>query len=509
MNIKFSGKAYILISIFCLAAGSCTNTPAETVAVDKEPTAVVIPTLTPLPTEVPIPDGYVEYLTQSGDTLAAIAAHFGVKVTEIESEESLDPALLIDAGTRLLVPDVLKETTPSDILFPDAAVVYSPAVVGFDVQAFADTQDGRLSTFTEQMTRGTTPASEIIRQLTLEYSINPRIILAVMEVESGWVRGEPENDDQAVYPFGYIRRDRGGVYFQTGWAIWQLSEGYYDWRAGTLNELVFIDDSTLRLAPYLNAGTVAVLNFFAQMHTREEWETLVYGENGIFNTYNELFGDPWERAVGIEPLFPVGITQPELNLPFSPNEKWNLTGGPHSSWGKYGPRAALDFAPPLSGPGCGNSVHWTTAAAAGRVVRVGNGVIVLDLDEDGYEQTGWVLVYMHVANTDHVDLDAYLEMDDRIGHPSCEGRASGIHIHIARKYNGEWVLADGGIPFVLSGYRAANGEKPCDYPYYGFCGGTLDNRERTVTADQYGNYLTAIYRPESDPKYLATPTPKP
>jgi len=90
MNIKFSGKAYILISIFCLAAGSCTNTPAETATVDKEPTAVVIPTLTPLPTEVPIPDGYVEYLTQSGDTLEAIAAHFGVKVTEIESEESLD-----------------------------------------------------------------------------------------------------------------------------------------------------------------------------------------------------------------------------------------------------------------------------------------------------------------------------------------------------------------------------------------------------------------------------------
>jgi len=172
-----------------------------------------------------MPEGYVEYVSQSGDTLAAIAAHFGVKITDIESEEPLDPTALINAGTRLLVRDVLEETTPSDILFPDAAIVFSPAAVGFDVQAFADSQGGRLSTFTEQMTRGTTPASEIIMQLALEYSINPRIMLAVMEMESGWVRGEPEDDDQAVYPFGYIRRDRGGVYFQTGWAIWQLSEG--------------------------------------------------------------------------------------------------------------------------------------------------------------------------------------------------------------------------------------------------------------------------------------------
>ena len=131
MNIKFSGKVWLLISIFCLLAGSCTNTQTEIAAVDKEPTAVVTPTSTP--TEVSIPDGYVEYLTQSGDTLAAIAAHFGVEIAEIESEDTLDPTLLINAGKRLLVRDVLEETTPSDILFQDAAIVFSPAAVGFDV----------------------------------------------------------------------------------------------------------------------------------------------------------------------------------------------------------------------------------------------------------------------------------------------------------------------------------------------------------------------------------------
>jgi murein DD-endopeptidase MepM/ murein hydrolase activator NlpD len=450
----------------------------------------------------------VEYFTQSGDTLDAIAAHFGVKVDDIESEGILDPVLLIDAGTRLLVRDALEGTTPSEILFPDPAVVFSPAAVGFDLGAFADAQVGFLSTYTEMMTRGTTPASEIIAQLALEHSINPRILLALMEVESGWVSGKPVDKDKMSYSFGYIRGNWGGIYRQTGWAIRQLSEGYYGWRAGSLVELTFIDGSTLRMAPSLNAGTAAILNFFAQMHTREEWEALVYGEEGIVITYEALFGDLGEQAAGSEQLYPAGITQPELNLPFPPNEKWNLTGGPHSAWGKFGPRAALDLAPPVGSPGCGNSSHWATAAAAGRVVRVGNGVVVLDLDKDGYEQTGWVLVYMHIANTDHVDLNAYLETDDNIGHPSCEGgNSSGIHVHIARKYNGEWVLADGGLPFVMSGYQAGNGDEPCDYAYWGFCSGTLANDENTVTANPYG-HLTAIYRPDSRPEIFYTPTPK-
>ena len=51
-------------------------------------------------------------------------------------------------------------------------------------------------------------------------------------------------------------------------------------------------------------------------------------------------------------------------------------------------------------------------------------------------------------------LDRLVETDDRIGHASCEGGVStGTHLHFARKYNGEWVLADGPLPFVLSSRR--------------------------------------------------------
>ena len=52
-----------------------------------------------------------------------------------------------------------------------------------------------------------------------------------------------------------------------------------------------------------------------------------------------------------------------------------------------------------------------------------------------------------------VDAVARKHAGDRIGHPSCEGGlSSGTHVHIARKYNGEWIPADQQLPFVLSGW---------------------------------------------------------
>lgn len=498
-------KAHILCAVWLTACSPAIAQSALAQPTRPNPPATRMPAITE---EAP-PDGFVAYLTQSGDTLPVIAAHFGVEPDQIVSQGRLDPEAILPPGERLFVRDILGETTPPDILFLDSETVFSPSAVGFDAQAFAEEQGGFLASFTEPLTRGSTPAAQIISELALEFSINPRLLLSLMEYESGWVTGRPADDFALAYPFGWEKKERTGIYFQTGWAITQLSQGYYGWRDGSLTEVTFPDGSALRLSPFLNAGSAAVMFTLAQIHDRPQWEAALYGSGNLPEVHQALFGDVMQRATGVEPLFPAGIAQPDLNLPIPVNEKWNLTNGPHSAWGRYGPRAALDFAPPLDRPGCGNSTHWATASAAGRVVRAGNGVVVLDLDMDGYEQTGWALVYMHVANSDRVQVGEVLDADDRVGHPSCEGgSSSGIHIHLARKFNGEWVLADGGLPFVLSGYRAKNGEDTCDYAWWGWCRGTLDNGEFTATADPFGNFWTRIIRPESRPELFYTPTPR-
>ena len=56
-----------------------------------------------------------------------------------------------------------------------------------------------------------------------------------------------------------------------------------------------------------------------------------------------------------------------------------------------------------------------------------------------------------------------LEQGDPVGHPSCEGGFSqSTHLHLARKYNGEWIAAGGPLPLVLSGWQFHSDGAPYD-----------------------------------------------
>ncbi len=235
----------------------------------------------------------------------------------------------------------------------------------------------------------------------------------------------------------------------------EVGIGYYGWRAGKITTLTFPDETTLRLAPELNAGSVAVMYLFSKLYNRDEWENVLYGEDSFFDLYNTMFDDAWMRAQTVEPSFPTDLTQPDLVLPFEVGKTWTMTSGPHAVWGPEGVLGALDFAPPSITSGCVASEEWVTAVASGVVTRAYNGAVVVDLDGDGYEQTGWSIFYMHVFQNGRVKVGDWVDVGDHIGRPSCEGGVStGTHLHIARKYNGEWIPADGPLPFVLSGWTA-------------------------------------------------------
>lgn len=501
--------------------GWAGDTPApEVYHTDPPVSDPLYPTVTPFPTSTPTPlahfitrevstqppadvapttDGNtILYYAQSGDWLPAVARRFEVGVTDIKSPKTLSEQGFLDPGTLLIIPDRLDKTiqyTPALRFMPDTEVVFSASAAGFDIEEYINSAGGYLAAYREWLgTTAWTSGAKEIERLAYEHSVNPRLLLALLDYEARWVRGRPENQFRIDYPLGQEDYRNKGLFAQLTWGIAQLYDGYYGWRKGGLTYLTFKDGVSLRLDPTLNAGTVAVMTLFSRHHTLNEWLRIMDANSGFPAFYRDMFGDPWARADALGNFFPPAFQQPAFSLPFAPGATWAYTGGPHSAWGINGgsPLAAIDFAPRNEKPGCFVTDQWVLAIAPGLVVRSGNGVVVVDMDGDGSEQTGWNIMYLHIANRDRAALGQWVDQNDLIGHPSCEGgMATGTHVHIARKYNGEWIPAEGPIPFVLDGWTVVAGDKP----YLG----KLVNGDKIIIADVYGQSWSLITREDNAP----------
>ncbi|MBT3336794.1 MAG: hypothetical protein HN855_13625 [Anaerolineae bacterium] len=491
----------VFLSIVDVPSASSTMKPLPTALSAITPTAqqtvatrqnTLVPTARPTQIVATKEPAFL-YYSQSGDTLEVVAIHFGVDVAEISSGETLPSAqALLDPGTLLSIPKRLEETTSSEQLFPDNEVVFSATSIDFDTIAFVEEAGGYLSEYREYLgSTGWTTGAEGVARQAQENSLNPRLLLALVEYESGWLLGQPGNLSETDYPLGYIDTRKHGLFRQMMVTVQDLAVGYYGWRDGTLTELTFSDGTTMRIAPELNAGSVAIQYYFSLKMEPDLWAQTVDPNIGFPAFYADTFGDPWARAQAVGPLFPAGLEQPELVLPFEPRRVWAYTGGPHSAWAHEGAQAALDFAPSGDYSGCAETDKWVVASAPGLIVRSDHGVVMLDLDGDGNEETGWNLLYLHIGTEGRIPLGSWVEIDDRLGQPSCEGGVStGTHLHLARKYNGEWMLASGPIPFNLDGWIAHAGEKS----YVG----TLTRGDELITSSLVGELWSVVLREDPE-----------
>jgi hypothetical protein len=251
---------------------------------------------------------------------------------------------------------------------------------------------------------------------------------------------------------GYFTNGYEGLYQQLSWAANQINMGYYGRAEGGIQTFDVGVERTIAFAPDINDGTAGVQYLFGALPDMGygTWLEAV-GESGFFATFSRLFGNPF--AYTVDPLWPADLSQPALKLPFSNGQDWYFTGGPHGGWAGGSAWAALDFAPGTDQLGCYDSDYWITAMASGVVTKSDFGVVVVDLDGDGFAGTGWAVNYMHLATQDRIPVGTLVETGDQLGHPSCEGGYSnGTHVHLTRTYNGRWVAADGILPFEMAGW---------------------------------------------------------
>jgi LasA protease len=181
---------------------------------------------------------------------------------------------------------------------------------------------------------------EVVQVIAENYSLNPRLLLALLEYRTHALTNPEPQPIDLTYPMGYEDVRYRGLFWQLVWVAERLSDGYYGWRTGELDEIVRLDGLVEHPDPWLNAGTVAIHQLFSGWYGGEEYDLAVSPE-GFYQTYLDLWGDPFQLETTI---IPGSLQQPELGLPFLPNRVWDFTGGPHFAWGSIGRKRVRRFA---------------------------------------------------------------------------------------------------------------------------------------------------------------------
>ena len=456
---------------------------------------ITSPTATPAPKpfiERPLysPGELVDYTAQSGDSLSNLAYRFNTTVDEILEANPIipDDATTLPPNLPMKIPIYYESLWGSQFqIMPNCAFINGPAQIGFNVEDFIESQPGWLKNHQQFAAEKQRSGAEIISYIATSFSISPKLLLAILEYQTGALSNPTPPDDLSAYPLGHVQTGYHGLYIQIVWAANTLNQGYYGWLTNHLDTIEYLDQTIEHPDPWQNAATVALQYYFSKLEPKQAYDYTI-SPDGILKTYQVHFGDPWT----CEPLIPGSLTQPTMQLPFERGKTWAFTGGPHTGWGQGDPWAALDFAPPSDIGGCEITSEWAVAVAPGIIARAEPGLVELDLDGDSDVRTGWVVLYLHLGTQHKAQFGKVLEAGDFIGHPSCEGgESTGSHIHIARKFNGEWIPAAGIIPFNMDGWIPDEGRS--EYQ------GTLTRYTERVTASSDAEEKSLITSPQSNP----------
>lgn len=436
-----------LLPVGAPALPSLTATPptSPTPTMEPSPANTPWPTATSGPTPTPVPGWHT---VEAGNTLLHIAINYDMSLEELMELNKLGDDTRIDVGDILTVWKPIPKELPLSDLIHDSEVVYSPVYSGWDTEKFLKEQDGFLADYSEKTQDGEEQsAAEIIDELALKYHIGPRVLLGTMEYLSGWVtEKEPESPDA----FGLPDPARPKLWQQTSWAAETMLNGYYAQLEGRRDWVILSNGSVARLAAGTNPGSAAITNLFAKVIKPVSDVPEILEKKLFQETYKGLFGEVDGGAV-----MPPDGKQPYFAMPWPDGQRWSFSGGPHGGYvDEYSAWAALDFAPPLK-DGCNVSPLPIYALGPGYVVSSDRGETWIDMDEDRDIHTGWSLLYMHLATAGRIEKGEQVEAGDMLGFPSCEGGYStASHLHIARMYDGQWMPADGPVPFQIGDWIA-------------------------------------------------------
>ena len=185
----------------------------------RTPLPAYFGTPTPDPPKATIVEGNENYnihFVGVGDTLGQIAVQYETTIEELQEINKLEDSDFLAIGQELLVPGGSIVTSPSFKIIPDSELVYGPRAKGFEIRSTVAEYGGYLLGYQEEIEGHLLDGPSIVQLVADRQSVNPRLLLALLEHRTGWVT-HPTGEDNG-FPLGYIRSGYEGLYQQLSWA---------------------------------------------------------------------------------------------------------------------------------------------------------------------------------------------------------------------------------------------------------------------------------------------------
>ena len=377
-------------------------------------------------------------------------------------------------------PPTIKSAPPP--LLDDGRLFYEPGWGTLEVRHFLESRPGTLARQSVWIGGQEMPLADIIVGKSLLYGLNPKVVLALIELQSGlvdspdppleafdWAMGRREWKDQGLEP-------------QIDWAVRELFHATRDYPL--VNSLTLSSGQTIPLPAGTNLGSYVVFRLVALTGDEAAVGRLQgTGAGSFIQTYKRLFGeDPRLPLAGLPaPAARPFLTQPYEGIyevtaifdhqgPFLSEdgsiisslgeEAAGLPYDGHDGW-DY----ALDAGVPILAAAdgvvvwAGNSNDRCATAARGVVLEHGN----------GYQTLYWHLDTVEVVAGQRVS------QGERIGLAGASGCAEGPHLHfgvhfLGRETDPEGWCGLGEDPWAIhpagtgSRWLWADRISPCQWP---------------------------------------------
>jgi murein DD-endopeptidase MepM/ murein hydrolase activator NlpD len=335
---------------------------------------------------------------------------------------------------------------PRDALFDPRRISYEHGFNGAEIQAFLEQRGSPLKDVRFQVGGRSHSFTDTLVGLSSLYSLNPKLLLALIDLQSGLVSNPSASPEQFAWALGY-RGDGGGrrgLYSQLRWGARELRYAVRDYALqgeGPPPPLLFADGSRQEVAADLPFSRYVLARVLAPTVSPGGLGARM---DGLVNAYTRLFDDPREPPAGWPAPAEPFLTRPmERNFPitsFFDHDAPFLRkdGSTYTYWGRaetdiafaYDGHTGWDYGmgPPdnvlAAAPGvvtfAGNSDDGCATPAIAAVVDHGNGYRTL---------------YWHLASL-AVQAGQMVAAGDVLGMAGESGCAIGAHLHLQVQYLG-------------------------------------------------------------------------